>query len=139
MDLADITIKKDGKWYYGKAEMFRRNILNILARNIERLEDGNYCIRIGQEESQITVEDVPFLATGYLEEDGKIKLVFHDLQEMSLDHEIKLYLKGDVPYISFRWEADTRLSRGVYWKLSEYFDFRGEEIFIVLPQLAGNP
>lgn len=139
MDLADITIKKDGKWYYGKAEMFRRNILNILARNIERLEDGGYCIKLGEEESRITVEDVPFLATGYLEEDdGTIKLVFHDLQEMPLDQEIKLYLKGDVPYISFRWEADTRLSRGVYWKLSEFFDFRGDETYIVLPQPVSN-
>jgi hypothetical protein len=110
-----------------------------LARNIERLEEGGYCIRLGQEESRITVEDVPFLATGYLEEDdGRIKLVFHDLQEMPLDHEIKLYLKGDIPYISFRWEADTRLSRGVYWKLSEFFDFRGEEIYIVLPQSVSN-
>ena len=40
--------QKDGKWYYDTAEMFRRNILNILARNIERMEDGNYCIKIGQ-------------------------------------------------------------------------------------------
>lgn len=45
----------------------------------------------------------------------------------------KLTLKGDVPYIDFRWDADTRLSRGVYWKLSEYFEFKGEEIYIVPP------
>ena len=47
MDLKDITIRADGKWYYGDAEMFRRNILNILATHIEREEDGAYCIKLG--------------------------------------------------------------------------------------------
>jgi hypothetical protein len=90
---------------------------------------------MGQELNPLKVEDVPFLAKGYVEEDdGTIKLVFHDLQEMIIDHELKLYFKGDVPYISFRWEADTRLSRGVYWKLSNFFDFRGEEIYVVPPR-----
>ena len=31
MELTEIIIKRDGKWYFGQAEMFRRNILNILA------------------------------------------------------------------------------------------------------------
>jgi len=135
MELTEIIIKKNGKWYFGQAEMFRRNILNILARHIERQDDGSYCIKLGNDINPITVEDVPFYATGYKEEeDGSITLSFHDLQEMPLTHEIKLYFKGDVPYISYRWEADTRLSRGVYWKLSQFFDFRGEEIYIVPPQ-----
>lgn len=134
MDLQDITIRKNGKWYYGQVEMFRRNILNILAQHIDRQEDGSYCIRLGQDFSTLTVEDVPFLACGYMEAEGEgVKLVFHDLQEMPLCDEIRLILKGDVPYISYRWEGDTRLSRGVYWKLSEFFDFRGEDIYIVPP------
>lgn len=135
MDLKDITIKADGKWYYGNAEMFRRNILNILATHIEREEDGTYCIKLGDDINPITVEDVPFLATGYKETDEGIKLFFHDLQEIQLDHEFKLTLKGDTPYISYKWEADTRLSRGIYWKLSDYFDFRGNDIYIVPPDL----
>ncbi|MBC7076555.1 MAG: DUF1285 domain-containing protein, partial [Syntrophomonadaceae bacterium] len=44
MDLKEISIRKNGKWYFGNAEMFRRNILNILATHIEREEDGNYYI-----------------------------------------------------------------------------------------------
>jgi hypothetical protein len=138
MDLKDITIRADGKWYYGDAEMFRRNILNILATHIEREEDGSYCIKLGDDINPITVEDVPFLAIGYQETDEGIKLRFHDLQEILLDHELKLTLKGDVPYISYRWEADTRLSRGIYWKLSDYFDFRDNEVFIVPPQGKGQ-
>lgn len=133
MDLKDITISKNGKWYFDKAEMFRRNILNILAQNLYREEDGRYSIRIGDEVNPIIVEDVPFYATGISEEGNRFKLTFHDLQEMLLDHELKLYLKNDIPYISYRWEADTRLSRGVYWKLSDFFEFRGEEIYIVPP------
>ncbi|MEN6463308.1 MAG: DUF1285 domain-containing protein, partial [Syntrophomonas sp.] len=59
--------------------------------------------------------------------------------EFTLDHELKLTLKGDVPYIDFKWPADTRLSRGVYWKLSDFFDFRGDEIYIVPPGAVNQP
>jgi len=136
MDIKDITIKKNGKWYFGEAEMFRRNILNILAVNIYKQEDGSYCIKLGDDINPITVEDVPFYATGIEEQaDGSIKLIFHDLQEFVLDHELKLTLKGDVPYIDYKWKADTRLSRGVYWKLSDFFDFRGEATYIVPPNI----
>ncbi|MDD2619063.1 MAG: DUF1285 domain-containing protein [Syntrophomonadaceae bacterium] len=137
MDLKEIIIREDGKWYFGGAEMFRRNILNILASHIEKTGDGSYCIKLGEDINPITVEDCPFLATGYIEEvNGKVKLRFHDLQEFALERELKLTLKGDVPYIDFKWEADTRLSRGVYWKLSEFFDFRGEDIYIIPPGIT---
>jgi hypothetical protein len=130
----DITIKENGKWYFGQAEMFRRQILNVLASNLHRSPDGSYFIQMGEDENPVIVEDVPYLATGIMENEKPIKLAFHDLQEMVLDHELKLYFKGDVPYITFRSEADTRLSRGVYWKLSNYFEFREEDVYIVPPQ-----
>ncbi len=129
----DITIKANGKWYFGQAEMFRRQILNILAKNMCRRDDGSYFIKMGQEENPVIVEDVPYLASGIKDSEMPITLVFHDLQEMILEHEIKLFFKGDVPYISYQYEGDTRLSRGVYWKLSEYFDHRGDDVYIVPP------
>ncbi|MDR1615978.1 MAG: DUF1285 domain-containing protein [Syntrophomonadaceae bacterium] len=133
MDVKPITIRKNGKWYFDEAEMFRRNIVNILAVNMHRSENGSYYIKIGDDINPLYVEDVPFYATGLVEqEDGGIKLVFFDLQEFVLEGELKLTLKGDVPYISYKWEADTRLSRGIYWKLSHYFDIRGDETFIVI-------
>jgi hypothetical protein len=133
--LNEIVIRRDGKWYYNNAEMFRRNIVNLLAVNIDKQEDGNYIIAMGNEVSGIDVEDVPFYATGIQETEkgGGLKLIFHDLQEYELTEELRLYFKGDVPYISYRWPADTRLSRGIYWKLSDYFSFRGDEVYIVPP------
>lgn len=131
MEQQEIRIKKDGKWYFGGAEMFRRKIVNVLAQNIQRDASGQYYIQMGQETNPLVVEDVPFYATGIMEEHLPIKLVFYDLQEMLLDHEMKVYFNGNVPYISFRWEGDTRLSRGVYWKLFDYFEFRGEEVYLV--------
>lgn len=133
MQRTEIRIKKDGKWYFGGSEMFRRNILNVLASHIIKDENDNYFIKIKDDINPLVVEDVPFYATGIVEEDNKIKLVFYDLQEMILDKEQKIYFKGDVPYISFKWTADTRLSRGVYWKLSDYFVFKGDEVFILPP------
>lgn len=130
----DISIRADGKWYFGQAEMFRRQIVNVLAKNLVRKEDGSYIIIMGDDENPVKVEDVPYLASGIAEDEMPLKLVFHDLQEMVLDHELKLYFKGDVPYITYKWEADTRLTRGVYWKLSEYFDYRGDEVYLVPPR-----
>ena len=130
----EIVIRRDGKWYYNNAEMFRRNIVNLLAVNIDKQEDGNYIIAMVNEVSGIDVEDVPFYESGIQEtEKGGLKLIFHDLQEYELTEELRLYFKGDVPYISYRWPADTRLSRGIYWKLSDYFSFRGDEVYIVPP------
>lgn len=128
-----ITIRKNSKWYYGDVEMIRRPILNILARNINRDENGKYCIQMSHDFCEITVEDVPFYAVGIKDDIRPMVLVFHDLQEMPIDHELKLTFKGDVPYISFRWEADTRLSRSMFVLLSDYFDVRGDEVFIVPP------
>lgn len=128
-----ISIRKDMKWYYGDVEMFRRPIVNILARNIQRDEDGTYCIQMDHDYCALTVEDVPFYAFGINEDCNPPKLIFHDLQELPLDHELKLYFKGEIPYISFRWEADTKLSKSMFVKLSDYFEFRGDEVYIVPP------
>lgn len=136
MDIQEITIKANGKWYFGEAEMFRRKILNILASNMEKDDEGQFFIKIGEDTNQITVEDVPFLATGIIENaDQTVTLVFHDLQEMPLIKRMRLTLKKDVPYIDFKWEADTRLSRGVYWKLSDWFEFEGDKVYINPPAI----
>ncbi len=133
MEEQPISIRKNGRWYFGEAEMFRRNILNILACNIDKTDEGVFCIRMGEEESPLHCEDVPFLAHGITVEEDKLKLVFYDLQEMYLVDEMKVHFKGDVPYISYKWEADTRLSKGVYWKLFDIMDIRGDDVYIVPP------
>ena len=132
MERKPIVIRKDGKWYFDGAEMFRLDIVNVLAVNTYRDEAGSYYIRLGEDVNPLIVEDVPFYATGYEEqEDGAIKLVFLDSQELVIKEPLKLLLKGDVPYISYKWDYDTRLSRGVYWKLSDHFQFHGDDIYIV--------
>lgn len=134
MDINEIRIRKDGKWYADETvEMFRRNILNILASNIDRDAAGQYIIRMGEEEFPLVVEDAPFFANGIYEKEGQLTLRFYDLQEMPLNQPMKLYLKEDVPYLSYRWPGDTKLSRGIYYKLSDYFQISGNNIFIVPP------
>lgn len=134
IEQTSITIDKDGIWYYEQAEMFRKDIVHILAVNIHRTEFGDYYIQMGKERRALHVEDAPFYAAGYEEQtDGSIKLIFHDLQEYVLGKKTKLHFKDGVPYISYKWENDTKLSRSVYWKLSDFFDVRGDDVFIVIP------
>ena len=131
MERRPIAIRNDGKWYFDGAEMFRLEIVNLLAANTHRDDDGNYYIRLGEDVNPLIVEDVPFLAVRCeLLEDGGIKLFFHDLQEFVLTEPVKLGFKGDTPYVTYKWTNDTRLSRGVYWRLSKYFHFEGDEVFV---------
>ena len=139
MERRPIAIGRDGKWYFDGAEMFRLDIVNILAVNTYRDEDGGYYIRLGEDVNPLIVEDVPFFAARCEEqEDGRMKLIFHDLQEFIITEPLKLALKGDVPYITYKWESDTRLSRGVYWRLSKRFRFDNDEVYIMPERNSGE-
>lgn len=129
----EIKIGRDGKWYNNGQEMFRLSIVNLFARNLHRDENGEYYIKLGEDTAPVVVEDCPFYVVGIDESQEKLTLVFHDRQEMEVTEPIELILEGDVPYISYRWPRDARLSRGVYWKLSNYFDLRDDGIYIVPP------
>ena len=127
----EIRIARNGKWYANGAEMFRLPIVNLFATHLERDENGGYYIHLGQETHPVVVEDSPFYVIGIDESKEKLTLVFHDRQEMEITEPVKVYFDGDVPYISFKWEKDTKLSRGTYWKLSEKFEHRGDEVYLV--------
>lgn len=134
MYVTEIRIGRNGKWYANGNEMFRLPIVNLFARHLERDENGGYYIHLREETFPVVVEDAPFYAIGIDESQEDLTLVFHDRQEMKITEPMKIHFAGDVPYITFRWEGDTRLSRGVYWKLSEYFEQRGDDIYIVPPK-----
>ncbi|MCR4400449.1 MAG: DUF1285 domain-containing protein [Syntrophomonadaceae bacterium] len=138
MDNGEIRIASNGKWYYNGAEMFRIKIVNLFATHLERDEQGNTFIHLGQEVFPVVVEDVPFYVIGVYETKPTLTLVFHDRQEMEIVEPVRLTFKGDVPYLSFRWESDTKLSRGVYWRLSEYFEYREDGVYIVPPARAAQ-
>lgn len=135
MLLREIRIKRNGKWYANDAEMFRRQILNILATHLVKNDEGQFYIHLDQDTFPVVVEDVPFLVVGAYLKNGSIALVFHDLQEMVVDRKIPVYFREDTPYITFKWEKDTRLDRSAFWMISDYLVESGNQVFLVPPQV----
>lgn len=133
MLITEIRIKKNGKWYANDAEMFRKPILNLFANNLLRDDLGQYKIHLNQKTFPVVVEDVPFFAMYARLHDDKIIFVLHDEQELVIDKTVPLLLKDSVPYVSMRWEFDTRLSRSAFWMINEYLVEDGNVLLLVPP------
>jgi hypothetical protein len=133
VEITEIRIKKDGKWYADGREMFRIPIVNLFATHLKRDETGEYYIHLQDETFPVVVEDVPFTVVGAYRENGPLNLVLHDEQEIELGKPIPLYFREGVPYLSFKWENDTRLSRSAFWMISNYLKEENGVIFLVPP------
>ncbi len=133
MSVQEIRIKNDGKWYADDRLMFRKPIVKLFATNLERDNNDGFYIRLNQETFPVAVEDVPFLATDAYIDEGAIVLVFYDEQEMRVEEEIPLTFKEDTPYLSFKWENDTRLGRSAFWMVSNFLVERNNQVFLTPP------
>lgn len=135
MTVNEIRIKRDGKWYADHAEMFRKPFLNLFATHLERDENNGYYIHLGEETFPVMVEDVPFLVTSAATREGNVILLLHDHQHMELDEETPIRLIEEVPYITFRWDWDTRLNRSAFWMISEFLVEKDDGLYIVPPSV----
>jgi hypothetical protein len=125
MLLKEIRIKRDGKWYANDAEMFRKPIVNLFAKHLERDAFTESTIPLEPGDISVVVEDVPFTVVDAYIEDGSIIFIFHDEQQMSIHEATEIMYKGDTPYITFKWLDDTKISRSAYWMVSDYLVERG--------------
>lgn len=134
MELSEIRIKRDGRWYANDAEMFRLAIVNIFATHLERDEEGGFLIRLGEETFPVVVEDVPFTAVEAFLRDGEVVFRFHDRQEMTVGKPVPVTFKADVPYITFHWNNDTRLSRSAFWQVSDLLREEEGGVYLIPPR-----
>lgn len=137
MELREIRIKRDGKWYANDVEMFRTNILNIFVNNMERDGNGQYYIAMNQETFPLVVEDVPFMAVKAFVYEGSILFKLHDEQELIIDSVTPIHFEGDTPYLTLRWENDTRINRSAFWMVANFLREKGDRIYLVPPKLEG--
>ncbi|MGE5544589.1 MAG: DUF1285 domain-containing protein [Bacillota bacterium] len=133
MSVQEIRIKNDGKWYADDRLMFRKPIVKLFATNLHRDNEDQFFIRLNQETFPVVVEDVPFLAVDAYVDGGGIVLVLYDEQEMRIDEETPVVFKDKVPYLSFRWKNDTRLSRSAFWMVSNFLVEKNNRVFLIPP------
>lgn len=115
-----LRIARDGTWYVDGVEMTRLDIVSLLAAHLERQGEG-YVVRTGSGTIPVEVEDVPFVVAAIVPAEGVLRARLVDGREVELPPG-PVYLVNDVPYCSLRWERDTRLGRGAWWRLVAYLD-----------------
>jgi len=122
----DIRIDKDGVWYYRGAEMFRKDIVNLLYRHLKRDETGRYLIEIGNDRCYPDVEDTPFVIKAvdrsFSEEKGEdaIYLLMPDDTLEKLDPSTLRIGDDNILYCTFgELGFEARFSRASYYQLAE--------------------
>jgi hypothetical protein len=137
----NIRIDKEGAWYYGEEEIFRREIVLLFYENLKQDQSGMYLIELGDEKCYVEVEDTPFV----------VKSVNHTLAEGNNGEAIYLHLsdgtfevldpgtlcvgKENVLYCTIRSKAfRARFSRASYYQIAHYIehDFKNDTYFISL-------
>jgi uncharacterized protein len=129
MENCDITIDKDGIWYYRGAHMFRKEILCIFFENLKIDESGKYLIELGDERCYLDVEDTAFVVTAVYKkmqgEDIEDHIYIHltddsverlDLSSLHVGRENVLYCKVKGA------EFTARFSRKSYYQLAEFIE-----------------
>lgn len=137
----DIKIDKDGIWYYGEEEIFRKEIVQLFYQNLKQDQSGRYLIELGAERCYIEVEDTPFVVKSVyrtsLENDKRevINIYLSDGTLEELNPDTLLVGKDNVLYCSVRREAfRARFSRAGYYQIATYIEYNTEnnEYFISL-------
>lgn len=115
-----LRIARDGTWYADETEMERRDIVSLFAAHLER-EEGGYVVRLGSDGMPVEVEDVPFVVAEIIPAENGLRARLVDGREVELPPG-PVYLVRDVPYLTLRWERDTKLSRGAWWQMVSHLD-----------------
>ena len=139
--LCNIKIDKDGSWYYGDNEIFRKDIVYLFYRNLKRDPSGRYLIELGNERCYLDVEDAPFvvLSVNKCVSEGNTKetisMQLSDGTLEALDPETLFVGGKNVLYCSIRNQGFiARFSRSSYYLMANYIehDPENDEYFISL-------
>lgn len=123
----DIRIARDGNWFYRGTIMERSSVVRLFSRILRRDGDAFFLVT-PVEKLQIVVEDAPFIVR-MMDVEGKDEqqVVFFstnvgDNFVLSQAHPMRCRLneQGEsIPYVQVRRNLMARLSRPVYYQLTE--------------------
>lgn len=125
----DITIARDGTWYYRGSPIRRLPLVRLFSTVLRREADGSFWLQTPAERGRITVEDAPFLAVELTRrgEGQQQELIFRTNidESVAADAGHPLRVVNDPataepsPYILVRDGLEARLSRPVFYELVE--------------------
>jgi hypothetical protein len=129
----EIRIDKEGNWYYRGAEMFRKDIVNMLYRRLTRDGTGRYLIEFENERSYPDVEDTPFVIKAIyrsLSETGEdvIYLRMPDESMEKLDPATLRVGPDNSLYCTIAGTGfEARFSRAGYYQIAEFIEYESED------------
>ena len=127
---SQIRIDKEGVWYYGEAEIFRKEIVLLFYKNLTQDQSGRYLIELGDEKCYVEVEDAPYVVRSIdrkkSESENRELICLHlsDESHESLDHNTLRVGRENVLYCSIRNASLTaRFSRAAYYQIANYIEY----------------
>ena len=129
-----ITIDKEGVWYFRGKEIIRKDIICYFYQNLKKDEFGRYIIELENDRCYLEVEDAPFVIKSVYRFDSKssnkecIYLLLSDQSLEKLDPNT-LYVGNDnVLYCSIRDKAFiARFSRAGYYQIANFIEYDTEK------------
>jgi hypothetical protein len=122
----DITIARDGTWFYRGSPIGRLPLVRLFSTVLKRAADGTYWLETPVERGRITVEDAPFVAVELMRkgEGREQELIFRTNigETVAADdaHPLRVVshaATGPNPYILLRDGLEARLNRPVFYEL----------------------
>jgi hypothetical protein len=125
----DISIARDGTWYYRGSPIGRLALARLFSTVLRREADGSFWLQTPAERGRITVEDAPFVAVELTRRgDGRQQeLIFRtnldDTVAADAAHPLRVVNNPATaepnPYILVRDGLEARLNRPVFYELVE--------------------
>jgi hypothetical protein len=120
----EITVDREGRWFYRGAEIVHREIVHLFCRHLIRDEQGGYRIRWRGQECPVGVEDTPVVVWGtstLRDEQGDRGILLHlsDGTEEILDPSTFRIGPENVPYCRLGGRSfPARFSRKAYYQVA---------------------
>jgi len=124
----DIRIDREGIWHYRGAEMHRKDIVQELARFLQKTENG-YSLEIpGIDYADIDVEDTPFVVASVdrqtTGEEERIIILLSDGSEEVLNLHTLAISQENALYCTIReGKFPCRFLRKSYYQLTQYLEY----------------
>lgn len=135
-----IRIDKEGVWYYGGEEIFRKEIVFLFYEHLRQDQSGKFIIEMGEERCYVEVEDTPFVIKSVdrtLSDIDNREIIYLHLTDGTLETLDPATLwtgKDNVLYCRIRNESfRTRFSRTSYYQIARYIEHDAENDAYFIP------
>jgi uncharacterized protein len=125
----DISIDRDGSWFYRGSPIKRLSLVRLFSTVLRREEDGQFWLVTPAERGRITVADAPFLGVELIasgsgaDQSLSVRTNLDDVLAIDRTHALRI-AAGDLPggprpYVHVRNGLEARLTRPVFYELVE--------------------